>query len=148
MVVIIKEDVNKELIEVCKNGFPYEVCGYLIGSIKYGKDTSGLDDIFEISYFMICENINRENPEVRFEINPSDRLKAQKDAELNKLDVVGVYHSHPNHEAYASPTDNDFAVESTAYLIYSIFNNKFNDLKAYIKNGNSNRLESTKITIL
>ena len=145
--VNIKKEINNRLIQACKDGFPYEVCGYLIGIIKYGKDTSGLDDLFEISDFMICENINKENPDIRFEINPIDRLKAQKKAELNKLDVIGVYHSHPNHEAYASATDNDFAVESTAYLIYSIFDKEFNELKGYIKNGNTNKLENTEIII-
>lgn len=146
--VIISNIVNKKLIEVCEHGFPFEVCGYLLGNLSYGEDPSGIDDVFNISELMICENINKDRPDIRFEINPVDRIKAQSLAESKKIDVIGVYHSHPNHKAYASPTDNDFAVESTIYLIYSIFDSKYKDLKAYFKNSNTQQLESTEIKLL
>jgi proteasome lid subunit RPN8/RPN11 len=145
-VVIIHSSTNRSIIIKGEEGHPHEVCGYLIGKHKKGRKNSGMDDIFIITDFMVCENINSDRPDIRFEISPKDHMAATKQAEKQKLDVVGVYHSHPNHKAYASPTDNDYAVERTIYLIYSIFDSKFKDLKAYILNQVTNKLESTKVS--
>ena len=52
MVVRLSRAVNNDIIEICKDGFPNEVCGVLIGKME--------EDDFQISSFVACKNLNKE----------------------------------------------------------------------------------------
>ena len=72
---------------------PNEACGLLAG--KPGADT------VEVVY--PCGNA-AASPIV-YTLDPLDHLKADRDAESQGLEIIGVYHSHTHTEAYPSPTD-------------------------------------------
>jgi len=56
-----------------------------------------------------------------YEIEPLDHLKADRDAESNGLEIVGVYHSHTHTDAYPSPTDVNQAPDpSWHYVLVSL----------------------------
>ena len=148
LVVKISTKTNNELVDISEKGFPYEVCGFLLGELKYGgKESDGMDNQFHIKEILVCENINKETPEIRFEMKEGEYQQAEYTAKERGLRIIGIYHSHPNHQSYASPTDNLYAQPDTIYLIYSIMSSKFNELKGYILNTKDWELQETKIQI-
>ena len=144
--VTIDNDLNKRLIDVCQNGFPNEVCGVLIGKLIFGKST--LDNIYNIIDFKVCENINKDRAIDRFQIRPNDLESAREEAEAKKMDIIGVYHSHPSHPANASKTDKLYAALDYVYLIYSIYDNQYKELKGWVLNDQKDKMESVPVEIL
>jgi len=145
-VVTIDNDLNKRLIDVCQNGFPNEVCGVLIGKLIFGKST--LDNIYNIIDFKVCENVNKDRAIDRFQIRPNDLESAREEAEAKKMDIIGVYHSHPSHPANASKTDKLYAALDYVYLIYSIYDNQYKELKGWVLNDQKDKMESVPVEIL
>lgn len=97
-----------------EEGYPYEICGFMIGKIDY-KDN--IRQVFEV---VQVENQNKERANDRFEISPQDYLKVENYADLKKLQIVGIYHSHPDHPDRPSQTDLMFALEDLSYVIVSV----------------------------
>ena len=76
--------------------YPHECCGILIGT-KEG-DTRGVLSTVR------CANVT-DSPHSRYDIDPRELIRAQREAHERGLDIVGFYHSHPDHPAHWSPTD-------------------------------------------
>lgn len=102
--------IESQLIEEAKKGFPYEIAGFLLGKI-------GEED--KVTELLPVENIAKHQ-ERRFEIDSLDYIKAETYALARNLDVVGIYHSHPDYPAIPSKHDLKFAQEVFSYLIISI----------------------------
>jgi proteasome lid subunit RPN8/RPN11 len=73
---------------------------------------------------------NIEKSPINFTISNEELLKGYKEAEQKKLEVIGIFHSHPHSEAIPSLTDKEFMVANP--VVWVIFSNKHNELKAYI----------------
>jgi proteasome lid subunit RPN8/RPN11 len=58
-------------------------------------------------------------------------LKAQKDARDRNLDIVGIFHSHPDHPAVPSEFDRAIAWQQYSYIIVSVQNGLARDLKSW-----------------
>jgi proteasome lid subunit RPN8/RPN11 len=80
-----------------RNVYPDECCGALLGR-------SG-DDGKQISVALPLENVFAGSRRERYEIRPENLLAAQNEARRRGLDLIGVYHSHPDRDAYFSATD-------------------------------------------
>ncbi len=62
----------------------------------------------------------RETERNRFLIDPLEQLRVEKDAQARGLDVLGYYHSHPDHPARPSNYDRDHAWPWYSYVIVSV----------------------------
>jgi proteasome lid subunit RPN8/RPN11 len=67
-----------------------------------------------------CKNLNTERAHDRYEMDPMCMLKTQREFENGPLDIVGIYHSHPDHPSRASQTDTDRAWPDYSYVIASV----------------------------
>lgn len=76
--------------------YPNEGCGILIGTIQGPTRT--------VRSTIRCNNISG-SAQTRYDIDPRELIRAQREAHVRGLDVVGFYHSHPDHPARWSPTD-------------------------------------------
>ncbi|MDG1850171.1 MAG: M67 family metallopeptidase [Flavobacteriales bacterium] len=101
----------QEMHEHLVASYPHEGCGFFYGKINENKEVTEIRDVV---------NQNKTNPERIFEIAPIDYVKAERYAIENDLDLIGVYHSHPDHPAVPSPTDLKFAQPNFSYVIVSI----------------------------
>ena len=101
----------QEMHEHLIASYPHEGCGFFYGKINDRK---------EVVEIKAVENQNKTNPERIFEIAPIDYVKAERHAIENNLDLLGVYHSHPDHPAVPSVTDLKFAQPNFSYVIVSI----------------------------
>jgi proteasome lid subunit RPN8/RPN11 len=87
--------------------YPHECCGALIGREAVVQATHALP------------NTTDEGPRRRFLIRPDDYREAERQAQARSLDLVGFYHSHPDHPARPSQYDLDHAWPVFSYVIVS-----------------------------
>jgi len=93
--------------------YPYECCGALLGR---DLDSTGR----EILGLFPLVNRRDDSPRNRFSVTADDVRDAEKSAVAQKLDVVGWYHSHPDHPAKPSGYDKDHAWPWYSYIIVSV----------------------------
>ena len=99
--------------------YPHECCGALLG--KDGE-ISGRQVCREIHGLFPLVNRRDDSPQNRFSLTPEDVREAEKVAAQKSLEVVGWYHSHPDHPASPSTYDRDHAWPWYSYIIVSIAN--------------------------
>lgn len=96
--------------------YPYECCGILLG--KFGVDKSKtVEELLPISNAR--DEKNRHN---RFLITPEEMMRSEFYARKNKMDIIGFYHSHPDHPAVPSDYDLQHAWPLYSYIIVSVKN--------------------------
>lgn len=114
------------MVSIGEKGFPHEICGLMFG--KAG-DTRIVTEVFE------CGNLNKLKPETRYDMDPKDYLRGEALARQKGLDVVGIFHSHPDHPDKASETDRQAAWPGFSYVIMSIQKGKFTSMKSWVLNN-------------
>ena len=114
--IILSDSDKKILTQHAENEKPNESC-----AILFGKENI-------ISEVFLTKNIE-ESP-VNFTISNEQLIEGYKIAEEKKVDVIGIFHSHPNSEAYPSNTDKKFMQSNpVVWIIYSGTNK---DFRAYV----------------
>src|SRR5690348_10563679 len=88
--------------------YPHECCGALLGR----------DD--HVSDLVALPNTTEEGPRRRFLVRPSDYRQAERRATELGVELLGFYHSHPDHPARPSQYDLDHAWPTFAYIIVSV----------------------------
>ncbi|WP_029521364.1 M67 family metallopeptidase [Persephonella sp. IF05-L8] len=121
----IKKEVIEEIKRQGEKGYPYEICGFLIGEIDFEKNIRTAVEAFQV------ENQNKERANDRFEIAPQDYLKVENYADQKGLMIVGIYHTHPDHPDRPSETDLRFAQPDMSYIILSVKNGKADNWRSW-----------------
>jgi proteasome lid subunit RPN8/RPN11 len=78
--------------------YPHECCGVLLGHF-------GDDDEKRVTRAMPCGNTREDSPQNRYNIDPKELIRIQREGRERGEDIVGFYHSHPDHPAQWSATD-------------------------------------------
>jgi len=113
--IILSQSDKKTLTEHAENEKPNESC-----AILFGKDSL-------ISEVFLTKNI--EESSVNFTISNEQLIEGYKIAGKKKVEVIGIFHSHPNSDTYPSNTDKKFMRSNpVVWIIYSGINK---DFKAY-----------------
>jgi len=121
--VRIDEAASKIVINDGEKTFPDECCGFLFGLEENGER--------KITLAQEVHNNKEGDKKRRFEIHPFDYMKAERYALENDLQLLGVYHSHPQHPAIPSEHDRVVAMPFFSYVIVSIIDGKLDDLRSY-----------------
>lgn len=135
----ITEEAYDKMLGDALHGYPYECCGFLFGTEEGGDR--------KIIAAKQVTNISTEDQRRRFSISATDYIKAERFADENKLLLLGIYHSHPNHPAIPSETDRLAAQPFFSYIIISVENDKDSILRSWRLNDN-NQFEEEKINQL
>jgi proteasome lid subunit RPN8/RPN11 len=101
-----------------EKAYPHECCGVLLGAI-YDDDSRMVENIIPINNAR-----EREEQYHRFKIEPEDLMRAQKEARAQNREVLGFYHSHPDHPARPSEYDRNNAFPFYSYIIVSVEKSK------------------------
>ena len=120
----ILEDINRIIIENIKRCYPHEGCGILVGK----------DRIVKMVYN--TTNIIKDRAHDRYEIDPKEFIEIDRKASENSLEIIGFYHSHPDHPPLPSQFDKERAWPDYIYLILAISNNGNIEERAWLFNGN------------
>ncbi len=135
--VIQFETTTKEaMISDGISTFPNECCGFM-----FGKEEEGVRSITSIT---IVNNSKEGDKRRRFEISPMDYIQAERFADDTDLNLLGVYHSHPNHPSVPSEHDRLNAQPYFSYVILSIANGKFASVQSWRLNDDQ-QFEEEKI---
>lgn len=102
--------------------YPYECCGALIGT------NSGAVTVADA---MPLENVTDEGPRRRFLVSPREYQQAEARARQSGTELVGFYHSHPDHPARPSQYDLDHAWPNLSYVIVSVQGGEPRDLTSW-----------------
>jgi proteasome lid subunit RPN8/RPN11 len=78
--------------------YPHECCGVLLG--RFDDDGSRI-----VTSTARCGNTRTDSPQNRYNIDPRELVRIQREGRERGEDIVGFYHSHPDHPARWSPTD-------------------------------------------
>jgi proteasome lid subunit RPN8/RPN11 len=103
--------------------YPDECCGVLIGR--------AMEDATVVERVLSVGNERQDSRHNRFLISPETILAAQKEARGLGLDIVGYYHSHPDHPARPSDFDREHAWPWVSYLIVSLEGRKVVDTRSW-----------------
>jgi len=106
--------------------YPHECCGFLFGSEQA--------DQRDISHYLEVENSQVENRERRFLVSTDDYKNAEAHAEKNGLQLLGIYHSHPDHPAIPSETDRMQAMPFFSYIIVAVAKGTSQELTSWTLN--------------
>ena len=95
-----------------ESGYPNEACGVMLGK----------DGI--ITETVAADNQRTDSASNRYLINPLMYVRIEREADKRHLDVIGIYHSHPDVAARPSQFDLDHAWPNFSYLIVSVVKGK------------------------
>jgi proteasome lid subunit RPN8/RPN11 len=94
----ISKSVYAALREHGEETYPHECCGVLLGRFEDdGSKTA--------TRAARCGNTRDDSPHNRYNIDPKELVRIQREGRERGEDIVGFYHSHPDHPARWSPTD-------------------------------------------
>ncbi len=121
--LLLSPSLRGELLQRARDGYPYEICGLFIG--RQGMKEVSVDRLVEIP------NLNEDRRQDRYLLDPDGFLAADDAARLEGLDVVGIWHTHPDHPAIPSVTDAAAAWEGYAYAIVSVHDGESEVLRSW-----------------
>ncbi|MBE7549297.1 MAG: M67 family metallopeptidase [Planctomycetia bacterium] len=122
MLHIGKNELNSIKNEVIKN-YPLECCGLLVGMNTSEKKVVEVHAV---------QNKNTERTQDRYEISGKDFMKTDRIASKKGLQIIGIYHSHPDHPAGPSAFDTENAWSGYSYMIVSVEKRKDIEFRAWI----------------
>jgi len=117
--VAISADVDDAIRRHGEETYPHECCGALVG--REGQVTATVP----------LSNTTEEGPRRRFLVRPSDYRLAESRASELGAELLGFYHSHPDHPARPSQYDLDHAWPTFAYVIVAVAAGKAGDMTVW-----------------
>lgn len=115
--ITLDDSVLARIREHGLRAYPNEACGVLLGRSP-GDGTRGAR---VVSSGLPLENSREAGEQYhRFVITPRDYLDAERRADELGLEIVGFYHSHPDHPAVPSDYDRDHALPGLSYIVTSV----------------------------
>lgn len=125
MTLILPKKFSKEMKLHAEEGYPNEVCGFLIGTSKEDGDERTTVRVRR------APNTFDGNKRTRFNIHPREIIAIEDELEGTKDRVLGFYHSHPDYPAAPSLYDQDHAWPWYSYVIISVLEAKARHLTSW-----------------
>lgn len=120
--------------------YPEECCGVLIGRpLGDGRGTL-------VERVLPVDNERQDSRNNRYLIHPETVLAAEKEARRLELDVVGYYHSHPDHPARPSEFDREHAWPGLSYVIVSVVDGEAEDTRSWRLDDDRARFGEEELT--
>ena len=131
--------------------YPHECCGALLGRDGFDGTSATADSvqlpIREILALFPLVNRREDSPHNRFSVTAEDVRDAEKAALEKKLDLVGWYHSHPDHPARPSQYDQEHAWPWYSYVIVSVTGGKPAEVTSWRLSDDRSEYGSEEIAI-
>ncbi len=122
MELLLDNHAYQNLYQHARKIFPNECCGFLYGTEHENRV------IFQT---LEINNVMQGDQRDKFEIGPKDYQYGEEYARRNNVDLLGIYHSHPDHPAYPSEFDLRRAFPYFSYIIISVDSEKMLDIRSW-----------------
>ena len=116
--------------------YPHECCGALVG--RDGEVTSTV----------ALPNITNEGPRRRFRVSDTDYLRVERAADAAGAELLGFYHSHPDHPARPSQYDLDHALPNFSYIIVSVLAGVAEDMRSWKLRDDRSAFDEEAVSVL
>ncbi len=120
-----------DMQEIAEAGYPNEICGLLLGNINAQN--------WNIHQVRQVENINTERAADRFQLDPDGYQAVDWEIRGTGMEIIGVFHSHPDCPAKPSPTDLNNAWEGFLYPIISVCDGKVTNIHCWEPSDSSGK---------
>ncbi len=135
----IPDHIKKQIYIHGESAYPEECCGIFLGT-----ERDGIRTIHEAIAIHNAQELNRDR---RFFITPEHYRNAEKVARDKNLELIGVYHSHPDHMAAPSQFDTEHALPWFVYLIVSVYKRQSDRITAWVLSENRQLFEEQHVQI-
>ena len=118
--------------------YPNECCGAMLG------ETDGENKIVKVA--MPLKNAFEGAQAARYELRPQDLLAADQAARSRKMDLIGIYHSHPDCDAYFSATDLRNSCPWYSFVVLSIQKGEFHHANSWLPNMDQSAADKEELS--
>ena len=112
------------MVSHARKTYPNECCGAMLGSVD------GEEKVVRVA--VPLDNAFAGEQGERYEIRPQDLVAAEAAARLQNMDLVGIFHSHPDCDAYFSKTDLENSCPWYSFVVLSIRNGEFDHANSFL----------------
>jgi proteasome lid subunit RPN8/RPN11 len=129
----LSEPIYNALRKHGEETYPHECCGVLLGRSLQNADNV---DVNTVEDAVRAGNTRTDSAHNRYHIAPQELIKIQRQGRERGLDIVGFYHSHPDHPAQWSKTD--FAEAhwlGCSYIITAVANGVAQQTNSFLLTG-------------
>jgi len=127
----------QEMVAHARSTYPNECCGAMLGRVD--------GEAKEVLAAMKLENSSAGSQAARYELRPADLLAADKEARRQGMDLVGIYHSHPDCDAYFSKTDLENSCPWYSFIVLSIQKGEFDHANSWLPNAEQTKAEKEEL---
>jgi len=132
--LLLAKNLEQEIRNHGAKDYPHECCGAMLGTDNNGTDR-------EVRALFPLINRRDDSPRNRFSITPDDFRAAERAATERGLDLLGWYHSHPDHPARPSEFDREHAWPWYSYVIVSVDAGVPKDLTSWLLEDDRSRFQ-------
>jgi len=122
----IEAEAWRAMVSHAQQAYPNECCGAMIGALdgdsKIVRESIALENAFEGAQA------------ARYELRPEDLLAADAAARARNMDLIGIYHSHPDCDAYFSKTDLQNSCPWYSFVVLSVQKGQFHHANSWLPN--------------
>jgi proteasome lid subunit RPN8/RPN11 len=125
------------MVAHAESTFPNECCGAMIGRLD--------GDHKKVCGAQALENAYAGAQGARYELRPEDLLEADRKARAVGMDLIGIYHSHPDCDAYFSKTDLENSCPWYSFVVLSVKGGKFDHANSFLPNAEQTQAEKEEL---
>ena len=133
----IEDQPWREMVEHARKAYPNECCGAMLGTMDDGRK--------RVAMAMPLENASAGSQRQRYELRPEDLLQADREARQRNMDLIGIYHSHPDCGAYFSETDLKNSCPWYSFVVLSIQKGEFDHANSWLPNAEQTKAEKEEL---
>jgi len=122
--ISLEDSVFHEMVACAQAGYPEEVAGLLLGR-------SRADRIHVDRFLKVTNSQRAEARTCSYQISSTDWLSGERQARHLALELIGVFHSHPDHPSQPSSTDLECALPNFIYIIAAIYQQTLAGVQAW-----------------
>ena len=127
----------KEMVEHARSAYPNECCGAMLGAAENGEKV--------VRVGVPLENAFDGSQAERYELRNEDLLAADREARKRGLELIGIYHSHPDCDAYFSETDLKNSCPWYSFVVISIKNGMFDHAGSFLPDPDQTAAENEEL---
>ncbi len=124
--ISIEKEAWDVMVAHARSTYPNECCGAMLGHVGDDK---------KVVVAVPIENAYAGGQQERYELRPEDLLKADREARSRGMDLVGIFHSHPDCDAYFSETDLKNSCPWYSFVVISIRKGEFDHANSWLPNA-------------
>ena len=117
--------------------YPNECCGAVLGRIQ--------GDTKRVTGAIPLENASDREQNRHYQLRPEDLVSAEKAAREQGLDLIGIFHSHPDCDAYFSETDLRHSCPWFSFIVLSVKNGRFDHANSFLPDLDQSRADPEEL---